>query len=131
MLDPVCTLSLARSGGFTLIEAVAAVAICATAVVALLGVRHRLTQDMVRAERLAEANVVAGDLAARWRLGQVRIDPHEQQSGQDERFGLRYELVCDPKEMDDGTFLNRLRVRVFGRQQDELVSLEVWRRMGA
>jgi len=133
-MSPLAThlLALNRSAGFTLIEAVAALAICSAVVVALLAARGRLLRQAEHAERIATANVVAGRMAAQWQLGQLPVSIGERLGGHDDASAMRWELACKQAQTPDGAFLTRLDIDVYGQEQDRpLVSLEAWRSLGA
>lgn len=113
--------------GFTLIEAAAALAICSTAVVTLIGVRSRLVDQAMRASETATANVMAGELVARWRMGELTVSPGEQDSGANDDGSMRYLLTCDRMQVD-GTLLHRLKVQIFAADgQDPVVQLTAWK----
>lgn len=114
--------------GFTLIEAVVALAICSAMVVGLLGIRSTMMTQAREAGQVARANVLAGQLVGQWRLGEIDLPPGDRRSGVDAASGMRWELECQQQEVDPGVFLKCLVVRIYDQQRDakELVAFDVW-----
>lgn len=118
-------------GGFTLIEAVAALAICATALTGLLAVRHRLLRQAQQAAQVAQANVVAGELVGDWRSRQLVVEPGERVRGEDEGTGLAWQARCEQAQLTEGVFMHSLEVAVYPADADSrgdkpLVAIEAW-----
>jgi len=114
--------------GFTLIEVVVALAIAGAMVSTIMVVRQRLMQSVQQAERVSQANVVAGNLVADWKTARLTIRPGDDTEGMDQQTGLRWRASCRQEEVESGLFMQSLWVRVFGNHQhgEPLVSLEAW-----
>lgn len=118
--------------GFTLIEVVVALAICAAMLVSILAVRSQLIAQAQRAMQLSSANVLAGDLVASWQLGTLVIPMGERRTGTDDESRLHWQLVGDQEEIPPSGFLQRLSVRIYDQSPDvPLVSLRAWKSLAA
>jgi Tfp pilus assembly protein PilV len=114
------------SHAFTLIEVTLATALIAVIIVAIIVARGRLIRQSQHASQVASANVLAGRLVAEWESGLIPVAIGQQQRGEDATTGLSWQLSCHQREVDEGSFLECLDVKVYAKTQEPIVAFEAW-----
>jgi general secretion pathway protein I len=107
-----------RTGGFTLLEVLVAVAVLATALVSLLSLHGKNIQTIAYDQRLARATLLAQDVLARTLVADPFPDP-AQTSGDfpDGDYHWQVEILRGPtREVED--YVREIRVRVFWNVND-------------
>lgn len=119
---------------FTLLEVTVSLALVGLALAGILSARAMLTRSAARAQRVAQANVLAGRLVCQWQRGEVASTVGEPCHGRDEAAGLAWTLLSEPREACPGVFLNCLEVKIHdgsaGSDAGSIVSFEAWMPLG-